>query len=111
MGHHLPRKDNKMSIDYAEKRNFIRMETSSKIDFRKTGSNKSYQGQCINLSATGVLFSGDLNVSPGTELDISILPDLTIVPPLQATIEVVRTQLNINGTYNIAAAIKELHQL
>lgn len=100
-----------MSIDYAEKRDFIRMETSSKIDYRKTGSDKLHQGQCINLSATGVLFTTDMNVSPGTELDISIQPDLTIVPPLQAIIEVVRTKLNNNGSYNIAAEIKEINQI
>lgn len=100
-----------MSLNYAEKRDFIRMETNSKIDYRKTGSNKSHQGQCINLSATGVLFTADINVTLGTELDISILPDLTIVPPLQATIEVVRIQQNTNGSYNIAAAIKEMHQI
>lgn len=97
-----------MPAHFTEKRNFIRMETDSKIEYRKSGSKQLYCGQCINLSASGVLFSSSHHVSPGTEVEINIAPELTIVRPLQATIQVVRSQIGSDGGYTIAGAIKNI---
>jgi hypothetical protein len=98
-----------MAIDYTEKRSYIRMKTDSRITFQQEGSNHSYEGQCVDLSAAGVLFLTDQRFAPGTRLNINITPQLSVVPPLDAIIEVVRSQLHSNGSFAIAGQIKEMH--
>ena len=95
-------------MDYSEKRNFIRIRTNSKIEYREVGSNATHLGQCINLSAGGVLFSCPHHVTPGTLMEISIKPEQKMVTPLDATIKVVRTQSNDKGSYFVAGQIKDL---
>jgi len=95
-------------MDYSEKRGFIRIKTDSKIEFRIVGSQDTYYGECINLSAGGVLFTSEHSVAPGTLMEITIKPEQVLVSPLDATIRVVRTQDNTNGSYAIAGQIKDL---
>lgn len=98
-----------MAIDYTEKRNFIRMTTDSVITFKEHGQNTVHHGQCINLSAAGVLFTSTQRMLPGTMLDINITPEPAVVAPLNATVQVVRTQMNDKGGYAIAGEIKVIH--
>jgi len=95
-------------MDYSEKRGFIRIKTDSKIEFRVIGTKDTCYGECINLSAGGVLFTSELSVEPGTLMEISIKPEQVLVSPLDATIKVVRSHSNINGSYAIAGQIKDL---
>lgn len=95
-------------MDYSEKRGFIRIKTDSKIEYRVMGSQETCYGECINLSAGGVLFTSEYNVEPGTLMEISIKPEHAIVSPLDATIRVVRSQSTTNGSYAIAGQIKDL---
>ena len=98
----------KQVMDYSEKRKYIRVKTSSKIEYREVGSDLTHLGQCINVSTGGVLFTCAHDISPGTEMEISIKPEQKAVAPLDATIKVVRTQNNKNGSFNVAGKIKEL---
>ena len=68
-------------MDYSEKRNYIRVKTRSKIEFREAGSEKIHLGQCINVSTGGVLFNCTLNITPGTTIEISIKPEQNRVTP------------------------------
>lgn len=95
--------------DYTEKRHFIRIQTNSKITYREMGSKISHQGECINLSAGGILFTSEHRVNPGTMMEITITPELNLVKPLDATIQVVRSQSHIDGDYTIAGEIKALN--
>ncbi|MCI0506056.1 MAG: PilZ domain-containing protein [Gammaproteobacteria bacterium] len=95
-------------MDYSEKRGFIRIKTQSKIEYRVMGSKETYYGECINLSAGGVLFTSAHNVTPGTLMEITIKPEQLMVTPLDATIKVIRTQSNSSGGYSIAGQIKDL---
>ncbi|WP_455205708.1 PilZ domain-containing protein [Kaarinaea lacus] len=97
-----------MTISYDEKRDFYRMSTDSTITFREQGSDQSHQGRCINLSASGVLFMSEQRLEPGTIVHINITPDKAVVPPLEATIEVVRAQLDSDEGYAIAGQIKQI---
>jgi len=72
------------------------------------GSGETHYGECINLSAGGVLFTSQLEVAPGTLMEISIKPEHALVSPLDATIKVVRSQSTDNGGYAIAGQIKDL---
>lgn len=97
-----------MTIDYSEKRDFIRMTANSQMTYQESGSTKSYQGYCINLSAAGILFETDHLLEPGTLVQIKITPELAIVKPLIATIKVLRTVKNTDGKFAIAAEIKDI---
>jgi len=98
----------KRTMDYSEKRKYIRVKTSSKIEYRVVGSDMTHLGECINVSTGGVLFNCSHDFIPGTVMEISIKPEQKAVAPLDATIKVVRTQSNTNGSYNVAGKIKEL---
>ena len=98
-----------MSISYSEKRNFIRVSTDSKISYKEHGSETVHQGHCLNLSAAGVLFISQHQMSPGTLVDINITPEVSVTAPLNATVQVVRTQLNDGGGYAVAGEIKVIH--
>ncbi len=95
-------------MDYSEKRKYIRVKTSSKIEYREIGSDLIHLGQCINVSTGGVLFRCDHNLPPGATIEISIKPEQKTVASLDATIKVVRTQSNARGGFNVAGKIKEL---
>ena len=95
-------------MDYSEKRGFIRIKTDSKIEYRMMGSGETHYGECINLSAGGVLFTSQHDVAPGTLMEISIKPEHAMVSPLDATIKVVRSQSTEKGGYAIAGQIKDL---
>ena len=85
------------------------MKTDSPITLRPEGGQTSYEGRCINLSAAGVLFMSQQRFTPGTRIDININPQYSVVPPLEATIEVIRTQVHSSGHFVIAGQIKEMH--
>ncbi len=98
-----------MTLDYSEKRDFIRMTTNSEMSYQEIGATQSYQGHCINLSAAGILFETDHHVEPGTLVQINITPQLAVVKPLDATIKVVRASKNSDGKFAIAGEIKDIH--
>ncbi len=99
----------KMPIDYEEKRDFIRMNTEHVLQFRKISSNEIQQGVCCNLSATGIMFTTEQEISPGTELAVTITPQNSVTSPFDATITVVRTQTNaIPSRYTIAGRITSI---
>lgn len=91
---------------HEERRDFLRMTTESQINGREVTSGTSFNGQCINLSASGVLFSSEQQFDPGTMLDINISLPKAIVPPLDATIEVVRLDKQQQG-YNVAGVFRQ----
>lgn len=98
-----------MTIEHTEKRNFIRMQTDAKINFTPQGSAHTFQGDCINLSASGVLFTSEQRFNPGTFIDINITPHYSVVQPLEATIEVVRSSVHNSGRFAIAGEIKKIN--
>ena len=98
-----------MPIDFEEKRSYIRMSIDCDISFKDIHSQEYIRGRCKNLSASGLMFTADQEVPPGTMLDINITPELSVVPPLDATIEVVRVNYDsLNNDYQIAGIIKEM---
>ena len=97
-----------MQRDYSEKRAFFRMSTDSSITIKPDGSDETHEGICINLSANGVLFTSQERFEPGTIIHINITPAKAVVPPLDAVIEVVRTQADSDKGYSIAGQIKQI---
>lgn len=102
---------NNMSREYDEKRDFFRMAADCPLNFKIHGDsdNALYTGQCVNLSAGGVLFRAETKLEPGSLIEINITPDKSVVPPLKAVIEVARRDESSDaGQFEYAGSIKQL---
>ena len=98
-----------MSINYDEKRDFIRMNAEHAMEFRKVGSKETQQGICCNLSATGIMFTTEQEIPQGAELEVNITPQYAVVSPFDAVVKVVRTQANeVSSQYTVAGKITSI---
>ena len=79
-----------MTINYDEKRSFYRMSVDCHIEFSEEGSSEKFQGDGKNLSADGVKFITDHELTEGQELDVTVHPVIQTVKPLTAKAKVVR---------------------
>ena len=80
-------------IEYAEKRDFLRMPIDCELSYTETGSSKQLQGNVINLSSKGILFTSNQKFDPGTSLDIVLTPSNSLTPPMEATVIPLPTEL------------------
>ena len=98
-----------MSINYEEKRDFIRMNAEHALQFRQVGSDETLQGICCNLSATGIMFTTEQEIPQGTELEVNITPQYSVVSPFDAVVKVVRSQSGMDPSqYTIAGKITSI---
>ena len=93
-------------LDYDEKRDFIRMQAECKMSYRLAGEDTYTEGNCLNISGSGLLFKGGRPLEPGKAAEVHLAPDNCITPPLTAYIEVIRCDPGPDGQYTIAGAIK-----
>ncbi len=95
-------------IDYAEKRDFLRMPIDCDLSFSKVGSSKQYQGSVINLSSKGILFTSTKKFDQGTVLEITLTPSNSATPPMET--EAVVTRVSDNDVlFEIACTIREIN--
>ena len=94
-------------IDYAEKRDFLRMPIDCELSFSETGSTMQYSGNVINLSSKGILFTSNNEFQPGTKLDITLTPSNSITPPMVASVVVMRV-INNEVKFEVACEIEEI---
>ncbi len=94
-------------IDYAEKRDFLRMPIDCELNFCESGGSKQYQGNVINLSSKGILFTSSEKFEPGASLEIVLTPSNSITPPMEATVTVSRVVDN-DVMFEIACEIDEI---
>jgi len=98
-----------MSMEYEEKRDFIRMNAKHELQFREVGSTQTQQGICCNLSATGILFTTEQEIPDGTELEVNITPQYSVVSPFDAVVKVVRSRPNgVESRYIVAGEITSM---
>lgn len=95
--------------DYSEKRDYFRINTNAALTYRKAGQKDSHEGQCINLSGAGVLFTAHQHYDPGTILKINLTPEKILVAPFNAIIEVLRVEPMDEDNFRIAARFTETH--
>ncbi|MGD2170771.1 MAG: PilZ domain-containing protein [Gammaproteobacteria bacterium] len=93
-------------IEYAEKRDFLRMPIDCELNFSEVDSDRSYQGNVINLSSKGILFTSSQSFDTGTRLDIVLTPSNSITPPMRARVTVSRVVAR-EVLYDIACEIDE----
>ena len=92
-------------INYAEKRDFLRMPIDCELQFGRAGENSRLQGNVINLSSKGILFTSQERFSEGTALDIVLTSSNSETPPMHARVVVSRVTDN-NALYEIACEIQ-----
>ena len=94
-------------IDYAEKRDFLRMPIDCGLNFSEKDSTRQYQGKVVNLSSKGILFTSHEEFSPGTILEIVLTPSNSDTPPMQATVVVAQVSSN-EVLFEVACEMKEI---
>lgn len=98
-----------MPINYDEKRDFIRMNAEHALQFNEVGSDKTQQGVCLNLSATGIMFTTGKDIPQGAKLEVNITPQYSVVSPFDAVVMVVRSQANdVASQYTVAGKITSI---
>ena len=94
-------------IDYAEKRDFLRMPIDCDLSFMQAGSAKRYQGNVINLSSKGILFTSSERFDQGATLELLLTSSNTETPPMEASALVTRVT-NYEPVFEIACEISEI---
>lgn len=94
-------------IDYAEKRDFLRMPIDCELSFSRRGEARRHPGKVINLSSKGILFTSDERFAPGDELDILLTPGNSLTPPMEASVVVSRVVDNDAG-FEVACEIEKI---
>ncbi len=94
-------------IDYAEKRDFLRLPMDCELSFSVADSAKQFQGKVVNLSSKGILFTTNVKLAPGTTLEIVLTPSNSTTPPMQVIVDVARISSD-EVSPEIACKIKEI---
>ena len=94
-------------IDYAEKRDFLRMPIDCELSFSEANGSRQYTGNVINLSSKGILFTSNEKFDEGTRLEIVLTPSNSITPPMQASVVVSRVADN-EVLFEIACEIEDI---
>jgi len=93
--------------DYAEKRDFQRMAIDCELSFSLYGGKQRFDGQVINLSSKGILFTSAEKFEVGSPLEITLTPSNSLTPPMEASVVVSRITDN-QPIYELACEIKEI---
>jgi len=94
-----------MATEYAEKRNFFRMNMDCNMEYTINGSGDQERGKVLTLSGDGISFTTKQAISTGTIVNISITPENTVTPPLVVTVEVLRCEQENSDQYQVAGNI------
>ncbi len=94
--------------DYDEKRDYIRMDVDCDVTYKLADSDEVKTGRCTSLSGAGVSFIAESTYNIGLAMEINVLPQNSITPPMTAFIEIVRCIPHKDGSYEVAASIKSL---
>ncbi len=94
-------------IDYSEKRDFLRMSIDCELSFSEAGNSKRYQGNVINLSSKGILFTSSQKFAEGSTLEIILTPSNSATPPMEANVVVTRVISN-EVLFELACEIEEI---
>jgi hypothetical protein len=94
--------------EYAEKRDFQRMAIDCVLSFSIKGKSEAYNGNVINLSSKGILFTSSEAIKEGSDLSIVLTPSNSITPPMEADATVTRVMDN-DAVYEVACTVVKIH--
>jgi len=81
-------------------------ETRCRMTYKSPGSNNTHDAFCLNLNSAMIMFCSENDVEPGKALEICIMPENDIVPPMTAFIEVICSNPIGQDEYEISASIQ-----
>jgi len=94
-----------------ERRAALRVGVSCKLNYADKGTGQSNNGTLNNLSTSGIAFLAGEHIDLGAILDVRLDPGNTLIPPLDATIEVVRVDTSEDlHSYNVAGRITQINR-
>lgn len=94
-------------MDSDDKRDFYRMQLHCPMEFKISGDKKLYSGQAINISSTGILFTCEQKLSPGTLVEMKVPANLP-TNVLLAVVKVIRVEANQGAPgYRVAGTIEK----
>jgi c-di-GMP-binding flagellar brake protein YcgR len=97
-------------MDYSEKRDFLRMDMDCSLEYRVEGETESYTGQMNNLSATGIQFTCQHGMPPGSQISVTVTPLKDITPPMAADVTVARCDAQESGVdFLVAGQITRIY--
>ncbi|GAW85841.1 conserved hypothetical protein [Bathymodiolus platifrons methanotrophic gill symbiont] len=97
-------------INQTESRQVQRDRLSCEISYKFVDSEKSYIGECVNISGAGISFMGGHRFESGIALELSISTRLPLLTPLKAYVEVIRSKKIAAESYEIATEIKGIRE-
>lgn len=95
--------------DYAEKRDFIRMQVNAKIDLKIYPTGESKTAVCKDLSGMGMLLQLDAPLAIDTEVETALPSNSPDFPTFRTTARVVRCD-QAEGAYLIGLAIVKIEE-
>lgn len=96
-----------MRRDYDEKRDFRRMALDTRIQCKDLATGETFYGHAQDLSSQGLSIDTDREFALGARLEVRIVPEKALVPPLYAAVEVVRVEPADGGGFNLGVRILE----
>lgn len=97
-------------LDRGEARDFIRMDTICDVSYKFPDSNNTFMGKSINISGSGILFTASQFIDAGIALEVKVIPEKSITPPMVAYVEVIRSKEVKPGEYEVAGEIKGIKE-
>jgi len=92
-------------IDYAEKRDYMRMPIDCSMRYSVVGDDREFQGNVINLSNKGILFTSKQKLEVGNLLTLVLTASHADTPDMHATVKVSRV-INNRVNYEVAGIIR-----
>ena len=83
--------------DIEEKRDFMRMQMDCTAQCTDLRSGEQFDGQVKDLSGKGLCLELSRELAPGSLLEVRIVPEMAVVPPLHAVVEVMRVEPDVSG--------------
>ena len=95
-------------LDFAEKRDFIRMFIDAPVDFAIAGTDEWFIGMGQDLSGGGLSFSTKQQLTEGDKVDVKLHPITAVTPPLEAQVTVIRAEQLEDGAFSISTKIEKI---
>ena len=95
-------------VNYAEKRDFLRMPIDCNFSFMTIDNSREFQGNVINLSKRGILFTSRENFESGTLLKIMLTPSHTETTPIHATVMVAHVSNRFDALFEVGCKIRSI---
>lgn len=90
-----------------ERRKFIRVAIDSRMEFRRGDSPQRFEGQAVDLSATGLRFTTQAPVEKGEVIQVVVHPGASVTPPLESRMTVLRIAADkASGIYEVAGMLE-----